>query len=90
MGATATFSASEFKAKCLSILDRLAKHELERVLITKRGSTVAVLMPPEPAVEAARNIFGFMRGSMTIADDVDLTAPVIDGPFTVESGKLHE
>jgi len=33
-------------------------------------------------------LYGFMRGSVVIPPDVDLTAPVIDGPFDVETGEL--
>jgi prevent-host-death family protein len=89
MAATQTISASEFKAKCLNILDRLDKHELDRVIITKRGRTVAVLTPPDQRADAVRNIHGFMRGSVIVADDVDLTEPVLDEPFTAENGDLH-
>jgi len=89
MGTTETISASEFKAKCLKILDRLAGRELDRVVITKRGTPVAVLLPPEQPADAVRDIYGFMRGSVTIADDVDLTAPVLDEPFTADNGDLH-
>jgi prevent-host-death family protein len=89
MATTQTISASEFKAKCLNILDRLDKRELDRVIITKRGRTVAVLAPPDQHADAVRDIYGFMRGSVIIADDVDLTEPVLDEPFTAENGDLH-
>ena len=89
MAITQTISASEFKAKCLNILDRLGNRELDRVVITKRGRTVAVLTPPDQRDDAVRNIHGFMRGSVIIADDVDLTEPVLDEPFTAEHGDLH-
>jgi antitoxin (DNA-binding transcriptional repressor) of toxin-antitoxin stability system len=89
MPTTQTISASEFKAKCLNILDRLASHELDRVIITKRGMTVAILTPPDQLADAVRNIHGFMRGSVIIADDVDLTDPILDEPFTAENGDLH-
>jgi prevent-host-death family protein len=89
MATTETISASEFKAKCLNILDRLAGRELDRVVITKRGTPVAVLLPPEHPADAVRDIYGFMRGSVIIADDVDLTAPILDEPFTADNGDLH-
>ncbi|WP_158931841.1 type II toxin-antitoxin system Phd/YefM family antitoxin [Acidisphaera sp. S103] len=89
MPTTQTISASEFKAKCLNILDRLASHELDRVVITKRGQAVAVLTPPDHQADAVRNIHGFMRGSVIIADDVDLTEPVLDEPLDAELGILH-
>jgi prevent-host-death family protein len=89
MATTETITATEFKAKCLNILDRLASHELKRVTITKRGQPVAVLTPPERQADAVRDIYGFMRGSVIIADDVDLTEPVLDEPFDAELGILH-
>ena len=52
MGSCRIVSASEFKAKCLDILDRIRSRELERDVITKRGMTVALLLPTE--AEAAQ------------------------------------
>ena len=89
MAVTETISASEFKAKCLNILDRLANHNLDRVVITKRGKPVAVLVPPEQPDDAVRSLYGFLRGSVVVADDVDLTAPVLDEPFTADNGDLR-
>ena len=89
MPTTQTIAASEFKAKCLNILDRLDKRELDREVITKRGQTVAIFTPPDRHADAVRNIHGFMRGSVIIADDVDLTEPVLDEPLDAEHGILH-
>jgi prevent-host-death family protein len=89
MSAVQTISASEFKAKCLDILDRLAEHTLERVVITKRGRVVATLLPPEDAAAAVRQVHGFMRGSVSIPPGFDLTAPVAEEPFAAEHGELH-
>jgi prevent-host-death family protein len=86
---TETISASEFKAKCLNILDRLAVHKLDRVVITKRGKPVAVLVPPEQPDDAIRGLYGFLRGSIVVADDVDLTAPVLHEPFIADNGDLR-
>jgi hypothetical protein len=87
MPATQTISASEFKAKCLNILDRLASHELDRVVITKRGQPVGILLPPE-AVRVT-DLYGSMRGSVIVAEGFDLTEPVLDEPFDAELGILH-
>jgi len=86
---TQTINASEFKAKCLDILDRLAGHELERVVITKRGRVVAVLTPPPDDAASVRSLHGFMRGSVVIPSGVDLTAPVADEAFGAGAGDLH-
>jgi prevent-host-death family protein len=89
MGATRTISATEFKAKCLDVLDRIRRHEWDRVIVTKRGVAVAVLVPPSvDAIEVDR-LPGFLRGSVIIPRNVDLTAPVSDEPFAAEEGLLH-
>jgi antitoxin (DNA-binding transcriptional repressor) of toxin-antitoxin stability system len=89
MDAPQVVNATEFKAKCLDILDRLGESGLERIYITKRGRVVGVLTPPENAETAVQNIHGFMRGSVVIPGDVDLTAPVLDEPFSADEGRLH-
>jgi len=80
-------NATDFKAKCLDILDRVGDGELEKVAITKRGRVVAVLMPAEALPVKA--LHGFMRGSVVIPPDFDLTSPVLDEPFGAEGGLLH-
>jgi prevent-host-death family protein len=80
MSTTQTISASDFKAKCLGILDRVGDRTLERVIITKRGRVVAMLIPPEDAAAGARQVHGFLRSSVEIPPDFDLTAPVVDEP----------
>lgn len=59
-----TMSATEFKAKCLDIMDQLAARKLDRVTVTKRGRPVAVMAPPplEAASGERHPIFGWMKG----------------------------
>ncbi len=87
MATTETINASEFKAKCLSILDRIAGHEIDRVVITKRGQPVGVLLAPESV--GVQDLYGCMRGSVIIPEDFDLTEPVLDEPLDAEEGILH-
>jgi prevent-host-death family protein len=89
VAAIETISASEFKAKCLNILDRLASHELDRVVITKRGQPVGVLIAPQPEPDASFELYGCMRGSVVIPEGFDLTEPVLDEPLDAEPGILH-
>ena len=81
---TLTISATEFKAKCLDILDRLSDRRLREVVVTKRGKPVAVLKPPAAAGKPVRDPFGTMRGTVFIPDDIDLTAPILDQVFDAE------
>jgi antitoxin (DNA-binding transcriptional repressor) of toxin-antitoxin stability system len=89
MASPLTLGATEFKAKCLEILDRIGRRELEKVVITKRGVAVGVLVPPTAeAMEVAR-LPGFLRGSVIIPPEIDLTAPVADEPFAADQGEIH-
>lgn len=78
MGAHVTISASEFKAKCLDILSRLADHRLTGVTVTKHGAPVAEIVAPKADRAAVEGLFGCMAGSVRFLDEVDLTEPVID------------
>lgn len=85
-----TYGASDFKANCLAILDRLARHDLDQVTITKRGRPVAVMTPPATMADQAESLHGFMSGSVAIADDTDLLAPVLDEALSAAEGHLHQ
>lgn len=61
-----TFTASEFKAKCLKIMDEVAESG-ERVVITKRGKPVAEL---SQARERRASKYGALRGMITYRGDV--------------------
>ncbi len=61
-----TVKASEFKAKCLKIMDEVAATG-EPVVITKHGVPVAQLVP---AVQKPKTLFGALEGSMTIVGDI--------------------
>lgn len=84
-----TITATEFKAKCLEILDRIGTHEIEKLTITKHGKPVALLTAPVSHEQAVRTLNGFMRGSVIGLEDVDLTAPVLDEALDAEGGILH-
>jgi antitoxin (DNA-binding transcriptional repressor) of toxin-antitoxin stability system len=84
-----TISATEFKAKCLEILDQLSERRLTRVSVTKRGRVVAVLTPPADEEAAVKGLHGFLRGSVAVPEGLDLTAPVLEEPFSAGRGELH-
>ena len=59
-------AAGTFKANCLAVMDEV-QAKRETVVITKRGKPVAKLVPVEPQGD---DIFGFLRGKVTITGDV--------------------
>ena len=89
MAAHRIVSASEFKAKCLEILDRIRSREWERVVVTKRGVPVAILLPPPAEATAIERLHGFLRGSVVVPPEVDLTAPIADEAFAADDGAIH-
>jgi len=61
-----TIKASEFKAKCLKIMDEVASTG-EPVVITKHGVPVAQLVA---AVRKPETLFGALKGSVLYMGDV--------------------
>jgi len=59
-------AAGVFRAKCLAVMDDVQANR-ETVVITKHGKAVAKLVPVEPQGD---DIFGFLRGKVTITGDV--------------------
>jgi len=65
-----TIKASEFKAKCLQIMDQVAETG-EPVLITKNGVPITELIR---AKRKPKTLFGAMKGSAKIKGDI--VAPI--------------
>jgi len=65
---------SEFKAKCLAILEQVEKTK-QPIRITRHGKPVAEVVPTTPVADRAA-LFGSMRDSMKILGDI--VSPVID------------
>ena len=85
-GDVITISATEFKAKCLSLFDQLEGRKISRVVITRRGQPVGELTAP---ASERPSLWGAHRGSVWIAPGVDLTEPACDEPWDAERGILH-
>jgi antitoxin (DNA-binding transcriptional repressor) of toxin-antitoxin stability system len=61
--------AGVFKDTCLQLLDQVSQREVE-LAVTKRGTIVARVVPPDLRAQSA---FGFMRG--TVLSWQDIIAP---------------
>jgi hypothetical protein len=85
-GDVITISATEFKAKCLSLFDQLEGRKLSRVVVTRRGKPVAEMTAPKTEIQ---DIWGAHRGSVIIPPGVDLTQPAHDEPWDAERGILY-
>ena len=61
-----TIKASEFKAKCLALMDEVARTG-KGVVITKNGKPIAELVPHRPR---QRNALGILKGQLIITGDI--------------------
>ncbi len=59
-------AASEFKAKCLNLMDQVAQTH-EPLTITKHGVPVAKLVPVE---KESAPLFGYLRDSVKVNGDL--------------------
>jgi len=59
-------AAGEFKAKCLQLMDEVYEKHTE-IVVTKRGKPIAKLVPLD---EKPIDIFGCMKNTVTINDDI--------------------
>lgn len=71
-----TIKASEFKAKCLALMDEVARTG-KPVLVTKNGKPVAGLRPHRPRPESALGVWKdrlFVEGDIISPIDVEWDA----------------
>ena len=65
-GGVRVIKASEFKAKCLQLMDEVAASG-EEIIITKRGRPVSRLAPYQ---ERPKSLFGVDKGRIEILGDI--------------------
>ncbi len=75
-----TISATEFKAKCLSILEEL---DPQGLIVTKRGRPLAKVIPVNSVNNAS--LIGSMKGKIHIKGDLFTTGV----SWHAESGHTH-
>ena len=81
-------NATEFKAKCLDLLDQVSSGALPELEITKRGQVVGRLVPPRKRPACFTEWQDSMRGRVHIPQGFDLTAPVCEDQSEAEFGRL--
>ena len=88
-----TIKASEFKTKCLKLMDEVAESG-EEIIITKNGKPVAKLTPYKPAAEEMlyrdrpKSPFGLNKGRYEIIGDLD--DAFLDVDWDAETAKRWE
>ena len=69
-----TIQASEFKAKCLALMNEVARTG-ETIVVTKNGKPIAELRPHRPP--RAKSLIGINKGQIEILGDI--VSPVAKG-----------
>ena len=59
--------ASEFKAKCLAVMDEVAESG-QGVVVTKNGKPLVELVPHK--VKTKRGLLGILKGDLVIKGDI--------------------
>ncbi|MGH6897994.1 MAG: type II toxin-antitoxin system Phd/YefM family antitoxin [Geminicoccaceae bacterium] len=77
-------NVTDFKAKCLALFKELERRRYAKVVVTRRGRPIAQLTP---AVNEVPDLYGCMKGSVSIPPGVDLTEPVLEEIPEAESGE---
>ena len=64
-----------FKSQCLSLIDNVARGKTGRVVLLKRNRPIAAIVPLTENAKDSFELWGAMRGTVTVAPGVDLTEP---------------
>lgn len=83
IGKVQTIKASEFKAKCLKLMDEVAASG-EAIVITKNGRPVSRLVPYR---EKPKSLFGIDRGRIELLGDI---IEPLDVEWEAETGKTWD
>ena len=69
-----SIGVTAFKSKCLGLIDDVANGKTDQVVLLKHNRPVAVLVPVQERKAGKKfDLWGAMRGTVTIPPGVDLT-----------------
>jgi antitoxin (DNA-binding transcriptional repressor) of toxin-antitoxin stability system len=64
-----------FKSQCLGLIDDVAKGKTDRIILLKHNRPIAAVVPIHEDEGKVFELWGAMRGTVTIPPGVDLTEP---------------
>jgi len=65
-----SIAVTDFKGRCLAVIDAVAQGRTGPVILTRRNRPVAAIVPID---DTPPDLYGAMRGSVTVAPGTDLT-----------------
>ena len=70
-----TIGVTAFKSQCLALIDNVAQGKTGRVVLLKHKRPIAAIVPLPEKGDECFDLWGAMRGTVTVAPGVDLTEP---------------
>ena len=70
-----TIGVTAFKSQCLGLIDDVAQGKTGRVVLLKHKRPIAAIVTLSENDEDRVDLWGAMRGTVTVAPGVDLTDP---------------
>lgn len=74
----AAIGVTAFKSQCLGLIDDVAQGKMGRVVLLKHNRPIAAVVPLPEKSGLGFELWGAMRGTVTVPPGVDLTAPTGD------------
>jgi len=68
-----TIGVTAFKSQCLGLIDDVAQGKTGRVVLLKHNRPIAAIVSLPLSVEDSFELWGAMRGTVTVSPSVDLT-----------------
>jgi len=68
-----TINVTAFKAQCLGLIDDVAQGKTDRIVLLKHNRPIAAVVALRDDAAGAVDLWGAMRGTVTVAPGVDLT-----------------
>lgn len=70
---SAVIGVTAFKSKCLELIADVAKGKTGRIVLLKRNQPIAEVVPISNGPAASPDLWGAMKGTVSLAPGVDLT-----------------
>jgi prevent-host-death family protein len=68
-----SIGVTAFKAQCLGMIDDVAQGKTDRIVLVKHNRPIAAIVPIREESLDTFDLWGAMRGTVTVAPGVDLT-----------------
>jgi antitoxin (DNA-binding transcriptional repressor) of toxin-antitoxin stability system len=68
-----SIGVTAFKSKCLGLIDKVANGKMDSIVLLKHERPVAKIVPVDDDARESFDLWGAMRGTVTISPGVDLT-----------------